>query len=162
MYRTTAIALAVALAAAAQGAAAQPGQAPNPAAVSKNRDPATVRVRYIVNDVATSVAFYTRLGFRVEGQAGPYFAVLSKGDVQLLLSPAKGPGGASQPMPDGSRPAPGGWNRTVLNTADLQGDVERLRRDGVHFRNEIVNGLGGKEILIDDPSGNSVELFQPG
>lgn len=161
MYRITSLAMALALLA-ESGAAAQGVHAPDPAAVAKNRDPGAVRVRYIVNDVPTSVAFYTRLGFKLEGQAGPYFAALSRGDVQLLLSPVKGPGGASRPMPDGRQPAPGGWNRIVLNTPDLQGDVDRLRRDGVHFRNEIVNGLGGKEILIDDPSGNSVELFQPG
>jgi hypothetical protein len=81
--------------------------------------------------------------------------------VQLLLSPTHGPGGASQPMPDGTRPAPGGWNRLVLDTPDLQADVERLRRQGVHFRNGIVAGPGGNEILLDDPSGNAVELFQP-
>ncbi|MBS0362357.1 MAG: VOC family protein [Proteobacteria bacterium] len=131
------------------------------AAIARNRDPGAVRVRYMVNDVAASVAFYAKLGFKVEG-ASPYFAALSRGDVQLLLSPVKGPGGASQPMPDGRQPAPGGWNRIVLNTPDIQRDVARLRGEGVHFRNEIVSGLGGKEILLDDPSGNSVELFQPG
>jgi catechol 2,3-dioxygenase-like lactoylglutathione lyase family enzyme len=108
------------------------------------------------------VAFYKEnLGFRLDVQSGPYFAALSRGGVQLLLSPTKGPGGASQPMPDGQKPGPGGWNRLVLNTADLKADVDRLRKAGVHFRNEIVIGLGGNEILIDDPSGNAVELFQP-
>ncbi len=162
MHRTVSLVFALVVLAGAGVASAQGAGAPSLSAVQKNRDPSAVRVRYIVDDVAASVAFYARLGFRLEGQAGPYFAVLSRGDVQLLLSPAKGPGGASQPMPDGRRPAPGGWNRIVLNTADLQGDVDRLRRQGVHFRNEIVSGLGGKEILLDDPSGNSVELFQPG
>ena len=89
------------------------------------------------------------------------FAALSRGNLQLLLSPMNGPGGASRPMPDGARPAPGGWNRIVLNTTDLKGDVERLRKQGVRFRNDIVVGLGGSEILLEDPSGNPVELFQP-
>jgi catechol 2,3-dioxygenase-like lactoylglutathione lyase family enzyme len=116
----------------------------------------------MVNDVPASVAFYKdTLGFRLDLQSGPYFAALSRGGVQLLLSPTKGPGGASQPMPSGERPAPGGWNRLVLNTPDLKADVARLRTAGVHFRNTIVVGLGGNEILIDDPSGNVVELFQP-
>lgn len=121
-----------------------------------------VRVRYMVDDVSTSVAFYTaRLGFKLDMQSGPYFAALSRGGVQLLISPTKGPGGASQPMPTGQRPAPGGWNRIVIYTADLQSDVERLRKAGVRFRNDVVVGLGGNEILLDDPSGNAVELFQP-
>ena len=122
-----------------------------------------VRVRYIVNDIPASVAFYRQtLGFKVDFQSGPYFAALSRGGVQLLLSPAKGPGGASQPMPNGDRPVPGGgWNRLVLNTADLPAEVDRLRKAGVRFRNDIVYGLGGNEILIDDPSGNVIELFQP-
>jgi catechol 2,3-dioxygenase-like lactoylglutathione lyase family enzyme len=122
-----------------------------------------VRVRYMVHDVGSSVAFYReKLGFRVDFQSGPYFAALSRGGVRLLLSPANGPGGASQPMPNGDRPAPGGgWNRLVLNTPDLPGEVARLRKAGVSFRNEIVHGLGGNEILLDDPSGNVIELFQP-
>lgn len=151
MFRTTLIALALA-AAVPQTTLAQP-YGPTP----------EVRIRYMVDDVPTAVAFYTgKLGFRVDGQAGPYFAALSRGGVQLLISPVQGPGGASQPMPDGRRPVPGGWNRLVLNTTDIQAEVARLRREGVHFRNEIVSGLGGKEILLDDPSGNSIELFQPG
>jgi catechol 2,3-dioxygenase-like lactoylglutathione lyase family enzyme len=153
MFRTASIAAALVLLAGAQGANAQ-GAAAGPAA--------SVRVRYIVNDVSAAVAFYTgSLGFRLDGQAGPYFAALSRGGVQLLISPVKGPGGASQPMPNGERPAPGGWTRLVLYTSDLQGEVARLRKAGVHFRNEIVIGLGGNEILLDDPSGNPVELFQP-
>lgn len=122
-----------------------------------------VRVRYMVDDVATAVTFYTEtLGFKVDVRAGPYFAALSRGGVQLLLSPAKGPGGASQPMPNGDRPTPGGgWNRLVLNTPDLPAEVSRLRKTGVRFRNDIVYGLGGNEILFDDPSGNVIELFQP-
>jgi catechol 2,3-dioxygenase-like lactoylglutathione lyase family enzyme len=125
-------------------------------------DPGYVRVRYMVDNVANTVAFYTtRLGFKLDMQSGPYFAALSRGGVQLLLSPTKGPGGASQPMPNGDRPTPGGWNRLVIYTADLPGEVERLRKAGVHFRNDIVYGLGGNEILLEDPSGNAVELFQP-
>jgi catechol 2,3-dioxygenase-like lactoylglutathione lyase family enzyme len=154
MMRTTLIAMALALCAGAQGASAQtPGA---------GAAPPQVRIRYMVTDVPAAVAFYKEnLGFRLDVQSGPYFAALSRGGVQLLLSPTKGPGGASQPMPDGQKPGPGGWNRLVLNTADLKADVDRLRKAGVHFRNEIVIGLGGNEILIDDPSGNAVELFQP-
>ena len=121
-----------------------------------------VRVRYMVADVPASVAFYTtQLGFKLDMQSGPFFAALSRDGLQLLLSPVKGPGGASQPMPNGDRPGPGGWNRLVIYTPDLQGEVDRLRKAGVHFRNDIVVGLGGNEILVDDPSGNAVELFQP-
>lgn len=160
MTRPTVSALALALAslAAAHGAGAQ-NATQNPALAN----PASVRVRYMVNDVAAAVAFYRdQLGFRLDMQSGPYFAALSRGGVQLLLSPTKGPGGASQPMPDGQKPVPGGWNRIVLYVPDVQGEAARLRKAGVHFRNDIVTGLGGKEILLDDPSGNSVELFQPG
>jgi catechol 2,3-dioxygenase-like lactoylglutathione lyase family enzyme len=154
MRGTTAFAVALALSAAAQGAGAQ-----NPATIN----PAQVRVRYMVNDVQPAVDFYTgKLGFRLDMPSSPYFAALSRGGVQLLLSPVNGPGGASQPMPNGARPTPGGWNRIVIYTPDLQAEVDRLRKDGVHFRNEIVRGPGGREILLDDPSGNSVELFQPG
>lgn len=121
-----------------------------------------VRVRYMVENVQQSVDFYTgQLGFKVDFRSGPYFAALSRGGVQLLLSPTKGPGGASQPMPNGDKPVPGGWNRLVLNTADLEGEAARLRKAGVRFRNDIVYGLGGNEILLDDPSGNVIELFQP-
>ncbi|HEY0649363.1 VOC family protein [Phenylobacterium sp.] len=124
--------------------------------------PELVRVRYMVNDVPASVAFYNaKLGFKIDFQSGPYFAALSRGGVQLLLSPTKGPGGASQPMPNGDKPVPGGWNRLVLNTPDLPGEVDRLKKAGVRFRNDIVYGVGGNEILLDDPSGNVVELFQP-
>ena len=153
MSRTKAFVLALMLAVGAHGASAQTA---NPTS------PPVVRVRYIVTDVSDTVAFYRdKLGFKLDLQSGPYFAALSRGGVQLLISPAKGPGGASQPMPNGDRPAPGGWNRIVLNTPDLQADVDRLRKQGVRFRNEIVIGLGGNEILLEDPSGNVVELFQP-
>lgn len=154
MFRITLIALA--LAAAAPGAQAQ---TPNAATIN----PAAVRVRYMVNDVAKAVEFYHgKLGFNLDLPANAYFAALSRGGVQLLLSPTQGPGGASQPMPDGRKPVPGGWNRLVLYTTDIQGEAERLRRTGVPFRNTIVSGPGGKEILLEDPSGNPVELFQPG
>lgn len=136
-----------------------------PGAVAQNVENSStqVRIRYIVNDVPGAVAFYTgKLGFKLDAQSGAYFfAALSRGGVQLLLSPTTGPGGASQPMPNGERPAPGGWNRMVLDTPNLQGDVDRLRKEGVHFRNDIIVGLGGNQILLDDPSGNIVELFQP-
>ena len=152
--RTTAIALALMLAAGAHGAGAV-DYAKNAAA--------PVRVRYMVTDVAAATAFYSgKLGFKVDLVSGPYFAALSRDGLQLLLSPVKGPGGASQPMPNGERPAPGGWTRIVINTSDLKGEVARLRKQGVHFRNDIVVGVGGSEILLDDPSGNPVELFQPG
>jgi catechol 2,3-dioxygenase-like lactoylglutathione lyase family enzyme len=153
MTRAKIAALALMVLGAAHSAAAQ-----NAATVH----PELVRVRYIVNDVSASVAFYTtRLGFKLDMQSGAYFAALSRGGVQLLISPAKGPGGASQPMPNGERPVPGGWNRIVVYTPDLQGEVDRLRKAGVRFRNDVVVGLGGNEILLDDPSGNVVELFQP-
>jgi len=156
MPRLTTVALALALTVGAQGASAQ---TTNPATVN----PAAVRIRYMVDDVGAAVAFYQgKLGFRLDMQSGPYFAALTKGGVQLLLSPTKGPGGASQPMPDGQRPQPGGWNRIVLYVPDVQGEVDRLRKAGVAFRNQVIAGPGGKEILLNDPSGNPVELFQPG
>jgi catechol 2,3-dioxygenase-like lactoylglutathione lyase family enzyme len=118
-------------------------------------------VRYIVKDVDESVDFYThRLGFHLEHQSGDAFAMLKRGELQLVLSPPKGPGGGSKPMPDGRRPEPGGWNRIILETADLEGDVAGLRKAGVSFRNDITSGPGGTQILVEDPSGNAVELFQ--
>jgi catechol 2,3-dioxygenase-like lactoylglutathione lyase family enzyme len=128
-----------------------------------NNDPALIRMRYMVDDVGAAVAFYRdKLDFKVEAQSGSFFAALSRGNVQLLLSPTKGPGGASQPMPDGRKPGPGGWNRMVIYLPNLEAEVERLRKLGVPFRSGIVKGLGGNEILLDDPSGNPIELFQPG
>jgi len=119
-------------------------------------------VRYIVNDVEAAVGFYTQhLAFRVAAQSGPYFALLERQNLQLVLSPPKGPGGGSQPMPDGRRPEPGGWNRMVVQSRDLEGDVDVLRKAGVRFRNDIVAGPGGRQILLEDPSGNLVELFEP-
>ena len=119
-------------------------------------------VRYIVHDVNAAVAFYTNhLGFHVCAQSGPYFAILERENLQLVLSPPKGPGGGSQPMPDGSRPEPGGWNRLIVRTGDLEAEVAVLRKAAVKFRNDIVEGPGGRQILLEDPSGNLVELFEP-
>jgi glyoxylase I family protein len=119
-------------------------------------------VRYIVNDVDASIAFYTRhFGFRASAQSGPYFALLEKENLQLVLSPPKGPGGGSQPMPDGRRPEPGGWNRLIVKSTNLDEDVAALRKTGVEFRNDIVAGPGGRQILVEDPSGNLVEVFEP-
>jgi catechol 2,3-dioxygenase-like lactoylglutathione lyase family enzyme len=122
---------------------------------------ATVSVRYIVYDVDSAIAFYTeQLGFRLELNPAPGFAVLSRGALRLLLN-EPGAGGAGQPMPDGREPKPGGWNRIQLEVEDLAGEVEALREARTHFRNEIVGGRGGKQILLEDPSGNPIELFEP-
>lgn len=122
----------------------------------------TVSVRYIVDDVDAAVAFYTRhLGFGLEMHPAPAFAMLSRGDLRLLLNAPTGSGGASQPMPDGRVPEPGGWNRIQLMVDDLAGEVDALRGAGVRFRNDVVAGYGGKQILLDDPAGNPVELFEP-
>ena len=121
---------------------------------------ATVSVRYIVHDVDAAIAFYTeRLGFGVEFNP-PGFAVLSRGDLRLLLN-EPGAGGAGQPTPDGRQPEPGGWNRIQLEVEDLAGEVEALRAARARLRNEIVGGRGGKQILLEDPSGNPIELFEP-
>lgn len=123
---------------------------------------ATVQVRYIVNDVDAAIAFYcTHLGFREEMHPAPTFAMLSRGDLRLVFSkPGGGPGGG-QAMPDGRVPEPGGWNRFAIDVADINATVAALRNAGAHFRNDIVVGVGGKQILVDDPSGNPVELFEP-
>ena len=121
----------------------------------------TVSVRYINDDVDAAVAFYVEhLGFDVEMQPGPGFAVLSRGNLRLLLN-QPGAGGAGQPVPDGRRPEPGGWNRFQIEVADLKREVEVLREAGARFRNDIVSGRGGSQILLEDPSGNPIELFQP-
>jgi catechol 2,3-dioxygenase-like lactoylglutathione lyase family enzyme len=123
---------------------------------------APVRVRYIVNDVESSIAFYTRhLGFQLELHPGPGFALLARGDLRLSLNTPAGPGGAAQPMSDGRKPEPGGWNRIQLEVEDLAREVEALRRAGVRFRSDIISGFGGKQILLDDPAGNPIELLEP-
>jgi catechol 2,3-dioxygenase-like lactoylglutathione lyase family enzyme len=122
----------------------------------------TVNVRYIVDDADAAIAFYTQLlGFEVELHPAPGFAILSRGNLRLMLSTPTGPGGAAQPMPDGRRPEPGGWNRIQLQVSDLAQVVETLRSAGAHFRNDIVTGRGGKQILLDDPAGNPIELSEP-
>ena len=121
-----------------------------------------VSVRYIVHDMDETIAFYTEcLGFEVEMHPGPGFAALSRGDLRLLFNTPSGPGGASQSMPDGRRPEPGGWNRILLTVEDLSADVETLRGLGVTLRSDVIEGRGGRQVLVDDPSGNPVELFEP-
>jgi catechol 2,3-dioxygenase-like lactoylglutathione lyase family enzyme len=122
----------------------------------------TVSVRYFVHDVDAAIAFYSeRLGFDVDVHPAPGFAILSRHDLRLLLNTPSGGGGAAQPMPDGRRPEPGGWNRIQLEVDDLTDQVETLRKAGARFRNEIIAGKGGKQVLLDDPSGNPIELFEP-
>jgi len=123
---------------------------------------ARVSVRYIVDDVDAAIEFYCgELGFHEDMHPAPSFAMLSRGDLRLVLSaPGGGPGG-EQAMPDGSVPQPGGWNRFQLEVDDLEATVGRLREHGARFRNEIVTGVGGKQILVEDPAGNPIELFQP-
>lgn len=122
---------------------------------------AMVSVRYIVTDVDAAVEFYTKLlDFHLELRPAPGFASLARGNLRLLLN-APGAGGAGQAMPDGSKPAPGGWNRIQLEVANLASEVEKLRVAKAHFRNEIVIGNGGKQILLNDPAGNPIELFEP-
>jgi catechol 2,3-dioxygenase-like lactoylglutathione lyase family enzyme len=123
---------------------------------------ASVSVRYIVDDVDAAIGFYCgHLGFEELMHPAPAFAMLSRGDLRLVLSaPGGGPGGG-QAMPDGTLPTPGGWNRFAIEVDDLDAAVDRLRGAGVPFRNEPITGIGGRQVLIDDPSGNPVELFQP-
>ena len=121
-----------------------------------------VSIRYIVDDVNVAIEFYTlHLGFRLDMHPAPEFAMLSRGDLRLLLSAPSNRGGGGQAMPDGRRPAPGGWNRFVLMVDDLAREVEQLRRAGVPLRNEIVTGVSGRQILVEDPAGNPIELFEP-
>jgi len=122
-----------------------------------------VRMRYMVNEIEPAVEFYTKhLGFEVKRENAPYFAMLSRDDVDFVLSTPYGPGGAAKPMNDGQKPEAGtGWNRMIINVDDLKAEIERLRAAGVHFRNDIATGPGGSEVILDDPSGNPVELFQP-
>lgn len=121
----------------------------------------TVSVRYIVDDIEAATAFYCdQLGFEAQMTPGPGFAMLVQGDLRLLLN-TPGSGGAGQPMPDGRVPEPGGWNRFQVEVDDLEATVDALRQAGIARRNDIVTGRGGKQILVEDPAGNPVELFQP-
>jgi catechol 2,3-dioxygenase-like lactoylglutathione lyase family enzyme len=123
---------------------------------------ATVQVRYIVHDVDAAIAFYTTLlDFKLVMHPAPPFAMLSRGDLRLVLSAANLAGGGGQSMPDGTQPEPGGWNRFAIEVTDLAATVDALRNAGARFRNEMVTGVGGKQILLEDPSGNPIELFQP-
>ena len=123
---------------------------------------ATVQVRYIVHDVDAAIAFYVeQLGFKLEMHPAPPFAMLSRGDLRLVLSaPNPAPGGG-QAMPDGRVPQPGGWNRFSIEVKDIAATVARLRKAGARFRNDIVDGVGGKQIILEDPAGNPIELFEP-
>jgi catechol 2,3-dioxygenase-like lactoylglutathione lyase family enzyme len=125
----------------------------------------TVSVRYIVDDVDAAIAFYRdRLGFREQMHPDPAFAMLTRGDLRLVLVapvPADHHGGGSRPMPDGTWQRPGGWNRFMLEVPDLAAAARELRAAGVRFRNEIVTGVGTRQVMIEDPSGNPVELFEP-
>jgi catechol 2,3-dioxygenase-like lactoylglutathione lyase family enzyme len=123
---------------------------------------AKVQVRYIVNNVDAAIAFYTKqLGFNLDMHPAPPFAMLSRGDLRLVLSAPNQMGGGGQSMPDGTKPQPGGWNRFALEVNDLDTMVGTLRDAGARFRNEIVTGVGGKQIILEDPSGNPIELFEP-
>jgi catechol 2,3-dioxygenase-like lactoylglutathione lyase family enzyme len=123
---------------------------------------ATVSVRYIVDDVDAAIAFYREhLGFDEQMHPAPTFAALTRGDLRLVLSaPGGGPGGG-QAMPDGTLPEPGGWNRFMIEVPDLASTVDTLRKAGVRLRSDLITGVGGKQVVIDDPSGNPVELFEP-
>jgi catechol 2,3-dioxygenase-like lactoylglutathione lyase family enzyme len=124
-------------------------------------DTDTVLVRYIVTDVDSALDFYTtQLGFAERMHPAPGFAMLARGALRLALSAPGGPGGGGQATNDGRQPQPGGWNRISLPVDDLDAEVERLRSAGARFRNDIVIGVGGKQILLDDPDGNPIELFQ--
>lgn len=121
-----------------------------------------VQVRYIVDEVDDSIRFYRDLlGFQVEMHPAPSFAMLSRGDLRLALSKPGGPGGGSQAMPDGTKPAPGGWNRFAIEVDDVEALARSLRQAGAHLRSDVVVGIGGRQVIVDDPSGNPVELFQP-
>jgi catechol 2,3-dioxygenase-like lactoylglutathione lyase family enzyme len=123
---------------------------------------ARVSVRYIVDDVDAAIDFYCRqLGFHEDMHPAPTFAMLSHGDLRLVLSAPSGQSGGGQAMPDGTVPEPGGWNRFQFEVEDIEATVARLRDEGARFRNDIVTGMGGRQILVEDPAGNPVELFQP-
>jgi catechol 2,3-dioxygenase-like lactoylglutathione lyase family enzyme len=121
-----------------------------------------VQVRYIVTNIEAAIAFYTQqLGFHLHMHPAPAFAMLSRGELRLVLSVPNPQAGGGQPMPDGRQQQPGGWNRFAIQVSDLEAIVGRLRKAGTHFRNEIVTGVGGKQIILEDPSGNPIELFEP-
>jgi catechol 2,3-dioxygenase-like lactoylglutathione lyase family enzyme len=123
---------------------------------------AKVQIRYIVNDVDKALPFYIdQLGFQLVMHPAPAFAMLSRGDLRLVLSAPNPSAGGGQSMPDGTQQTPGGWNRFAIEVFDIGGMVEKLRKEGVHFRNDIVTGVGGKQIIVEDPSGNPIELFEP-
>ena len=125
---------------------------------------ATVQVRYIVHDVDAAIPFYCQhLGFQEVMHPGPNFAMLARDDLRLALSAPGGPnpGGGGSVLPDGRKPEPGGWNRFALEVDDVAATVERLRSAGVHFRSDVIIGTGGKQALVEDPSGNPIELFEP-
>jgi catechol 2,3-dioxygenase-like lactoylglutathione lyase family enzyme len=120
-----------------------------------------ISVRYIVDDVDKAISFYVgALGFTVQMHPAPGFAALSRGDLRLLLN-KPGAGGAGQSMPDGRQPAPGGWNRFQVEVDDLETIVAKLKSEGRAFRSEIIKGVGGRQVLVEDPSGNAIELFEP-
>lgn len=122
----------------------------------------SVSVRYIVDDIDEAIAFYVeQLGFALVMHPSPAFAMLSRGDLRLVLSAPSGSPGGGQAMPDGTLPSPGGWNRFAIEVDELDEIVARLRANGVRMRNDVVDGFGGRQILIEDPSGNPVELFEP-
>ncbi len=122
----------------------------------------SVSVRYIVDDVDAAIEFYCRrLDFEEVMHPAPTFAMLSRGGLRLALSAPGGAGGGGQAMPDGRVPEPGGWNRFMLEVDDLDALASRLRSEGVYFRNDVITGVGGKQILVEDPAGNPVELFEP-
>jgi catechol 2,3-dioxygenase-like lactoylglutathione lyase family enzyme len=123
---------------------------------------ATVQVRYIVDDVDAALPFYAEhLGFAIVMHPSPVFAMLLRGDLRLVLSAPNPSAGGGQPMPDGTPQKPGGWNRFAIEVDDLEARVAALRTAGVRFRNDIVRGVGGNQIIVEDPSGNPVELFEP-
>ena len=123
---------------------------------------ATVSVRYIVEDVDEAISFYCQhLGFSEQAHPAPTFAMLQRGDLRLVLSAPRGKGGGAQAMADGTRPQPGGWNRFMVEVGDLDGTVAGMRAAGVRFRSEVIQGVGGRQVIVEDPSGNPVELFSP-